>query len=58
MAQEDQLLTVLTPKRLNLPVGNVINFIVNPIAFAKAQALASIRPAASTWGTMNASSEL
>ena len=58
MAQEDQLLTVLTPKRLNLPVGNVINFSVEPIAFAKTQALASIRPAASTWGTMNASSEL
>ena len=58
MAQEDQLLTVLMPKRLNLPVDNEINFSVEPIAFAKTQALASIRPAASTWGTMSVSSEL
>lgn len=52
----DQLLTVLMSKVLTIPVVSEINFRVESIALAKTQRLASFRPAASAWETMNVSS--
>ena len=53
----DWLLTVLMSKVLTLPVVSEINFRVESIALAKTQRLASFRPAASAWETMNVSSD-
>ena len=44
-------------KRLTLPVVNAINLSVEPIAVEKNEAVASIRPAISAWGTMDGSSD-